>query len=1132
MDTNTTPRSRDRLSEAKRLLLEKRIRGEAKTVVSRHAIRRVGGGPVFPMSYGQERLWFLDQMEPGNPFYNIPMACLISARVDVPTLERAFTEIITRHEALRTVYRLVDGEPRQIVQPPHPVRVDVHDMRGPNGEPASDEAIRARIAELGARPFDIANGPLLRVDLIRVSEADSGLLVNVHHIATDGWSMPIVTREMEQLYEAIAHGRPSPLQPLEIQYADYSLWQRDFLTGDTLRQQVDYWRGHLQGAPVLQLPTDRPRPPVLSYRGTMYRFVWPAAVARRLHAYCVEAGASMNMVIMAGFYLMLHRYSGQDDLVVGTLLGNRNRAELEQLVGFLVNSAPIRARVRPEMTFRELVGQVRTAVLNADANQDLPFDKIVDAVGEERDPSRSPLFQVMFFHHTFVNNDVHHLKDSTFQSELNLRALFQETGVTLVETNTTKFDLSLATLEYEGSLVNACEYSTDMWDEATIARMMEHCRVLLERGVAAPDAPLSSLSMVADDERGRLLAWGVDEHNAGADGTLVQRFEAQAARAPQAPALEYHDASWTYAQLDARANQVARRLLAMGVRPGDPVGLAAGPSAAMVAALVGILKAGAAVAPLDPEHPAERLVGMMDDARIRVVVTERGEPAHALRGGIAALDLANDAAAVAAEDAGPLPPRARPESVAYLAFTSGSTGQPKASMTQHRALVRTVVDARWVQAAPGDRVAQASGLSFDGAVVEVWLALANGATVVGVERDVLLDSAAYARALRERRITMAFLTTPLFNRYAREVPAALAGLRHLAFGGEAADPEAVRACLAAVAPGRLLNMYGPAENVILATAHEVRALAPDAHTVPIGVPVDDTRCYVLDPYGLPCGTGVPGEMFIGGGRVSAGYVARPRLTAERFVPDPFSPHAGARMYRTGDRVRWTEAGELEFLERMDAQVKVRGFRIEPGEVEAALRAHPAVRECVVAVREDAPGDRRLVAYLVERDGAAADAAELRGFLKQRLPDYMVPSAFVALDAIPLTPNDKVDFRALPAPGAAAAADRYEAPRTPVEQALAALWAAVLRMERVGIHDNFFALGGDSILSIQIIARAAEQGIRILPRQMFTHQTIAELAAVATSTDADAQPADAADDSPFALAGLDDDALDDLLSRMG
>lgn len=506
MDAPTTTRSRERLSEAKRLLLEKRIRGEAKPAAPRHAIVPRGGGPVFPMSYAQERLWFLDQLEPGSPFYNIPMAALISATVDVPTLERAFTEIITRHHALRTVYRMVDGEPRQVVLPPYPARFDLHDMRGPRGEPASDDAIRARIAELGARPFDLAGGPVVRLDLIRVSEVDSVLLVNVHHIATDGWSMPIVTREMEQLYEAYAHGRPYPLQPVEIQYADFSLWQREYLTGETLRRQVEYWRGHLQGAPVLELPTDRPRPRVLSYRGSIHRFVWPAALTGQLHAFGVQAGASMNMVIMAGFYLMLHRYSGQDDVVVGSLLGNRHRRELEQLVGFLVNSAPLRARVHGDMTFRQLVAQVREVVLNADAHQDLPFDRIVDELQAERDPSRSPLFQVMYFHHDFVNNDVHHLQDSEFQSELNLRALFQETGVTLVETHTSKFDLTVASAEWEGMLVNIAEYSTDLWDEATVARMMEHFRVLLERASAAPDAPLSSLPMTTDEERTRLLA--------------------------------------------------------------------------------------------------------------------------------------------------------------------------------------------------------------------------------------------------------------------------------------------------------------------------------------------------------------------------------------------------------------------------------------------------------------------------------------------------------------------------------------------------------------------------------------------------------------------------------------------------
>ncbi|HYR06331.1 MAG TPA: amino acid adenylation domain-containing protein, partial [Longimicrobium sp.] len=1018
-----------------------------------------------------------------------------------PVLERAFTEILRRHESLRTVFRLVDGEPRQIVQPPYPFKVETGDIRGPNGEAAPEHEIRDVIARLGGLPFDLANGPLVRVHLVRVSEADYALILNVHHIVTDGWSMPIITREMDEMYHAISRGLPDPRERLDIQYPDYSVWQRDYLTGETLRKQLDYWHRHMAGAPTLELPGDRPRPPVLSYRGGMYRFVWPAALTERIRAVAVETGSSMNMVIMAGFYLMLHQYSGQDDLVVGTLLGNRNRAELESMVGLFVNTAPIRARVRDDMSFRELVTQVRTAVLDADANQDLPFDRIVEEVTTERDPSRSPLFQVMYFHHTFVN-DVHHKADSEFRSELNLREVFQETGVALVDTGTTKFDLTMATVEIDGGLSNMAEYSTDLWDEETMARMMDHCRVLLDRAVSAIDAPLAAHSMVTDAERDRLLAWGTNDRGMDVDGTLVERFEAQAARAPDAPAVEYHDAAWTYAELDARANRVARRLTALGVRPGDHVGLTAGPSAAMVSALLGVLKTGAAVAPLDPEYPAERLSFMIADAGIRVLVTDGGAPAGLDLSGLATLDLEHDADAIAAEDGSALAAAARAEGTAYVTFTSGSTGKPKAVLTRHRSIVRAFVGDEYVQVRPGDRVMQAAGLSFDAAVFEVWAPLMNGATIVGIDRDVLLSPADFARALRERGITAAFLTTQLFNRHVREVPDVFATLRAVLFGGEQVDAAAVRACLEGGRPERLVHMYGPTETAVFATAHPVDAVDPDAHTVPIGRPIEATRIYVLDERGQLCGTGVPGELFIGGGRVAAGYLNRPELTAERFVSDPFSADPDARMYRTGDRVKWRADGTIEFVGRVDWQVKVRGFRIEPGEVETALREHPSVRDCVVIAREDG-GERRLVAYVA---GPDADAStDLRAFLKARLPDYMIPSAFVALDEIPLTPNGKVDRRLLPAPEAPAAVDEgYEAPQSRAEQVLAELWAKVLRVERVGIHDNFFAMGGDSILAIQIIARAAEQGIKVLPRQMFIHQTIAELAQVATA----AQPVEA------------------------
>jgi amino acid adenylation domain-containing protein/non-ribosomal peptide synthase protein (TIGR01720 family) len=930
-----------------------------------------------------------------------------------------------------------------------------------------------------------------------VSDADYALLVNVHHIVTDGWSMPIVMREMDELYEAYRRGLPYPLKELEVQYPDYSAWQREFLTGDTLRQQVDYWRNHLEGAPTLELPTDRPRPPVQSYRGSIYRFVWPAALTDRIRALAVETGSSLNMVIMAGFYLMLHQYSGQDDVVVGTLLGNRNRAETEPLVGFFVNSAPIRARLRGDMPFRELVRQVRTAVLDADAHQDLPFDKMLDELKVERDPARNALFQVMYFHHTFVK-DVHHKEDSEFASELNSRALFQETGVTLVDTNATKFDLTFATLEmHDGILANMCEYSSDLWDEASMARMMEHTRVLLDRACVRADAPLSAFSMVSDAERARLLAWGTNERGMDVHSTLVAELDARAAERPDAIAVEFANARWTYAELRARAEAVARRLAALGVRPGDRVGIATEASAQMVAAIAGILRAGAAVVPLDPEYPADRLAFMVQDSGARFVLVS-AEGAAADFGGARAIAIGRDDEAHAPFAA----PAVRPDDVAYVIYTSGSTGTPKAMLTTHGALVRTLLDTEYAGIGADDRVMQGAGLSFDGAILEVWGALVNGATLVGIDRDVLLSTPELAAALRARGITTAFLTSQLFSRHAREMPDIFRGLRAVLFGGEAADPAAVRACLeSGAAPGRLVNGYGPSETTVFSNVHVMDSFPADAHTVPIGRPIEATRLYVLDARGELCGTGVPGELFVGGGRLAAGYLDRGALTAARFVPDPFAG-AGARMYRTGDRVRWTEGGVLEFLGRLDAQVKVRGFRIEPGEVEAALRAHAAVRDCMVVAREDG-GERRLVAYVV---GDGVDAIDFRAHLKQRLPDYMVPSAFVALESIPLTPNGKVDRRKLPAPDAAAAqpADSYAEPRTRTERVLAQLWAEALRLERVGIHDNFFALGGDSILSIQIIARAAQAGVRVLPKQMFVHQTIAELAPLAT----DAGPSEA------------------------
>ncbi len=1102
MEANGTP-GRAALSEAKRALLEARLKGLAKPVARQPGIVPRGGGPVHPMSYAQERLWFLDHLSPGNPFYNIPCSSLMAADLDIGVMERALTEVARRHDAIRTVFRLVDGEPVQVVLPPYEMKVEVEDIRGPNGEPAPDALVRRKASEEGARPFDLENGPLMRCKLFRVSDQDYAQILTLHHIVTDGWAMPIVTREMEQLYEAFVEGKPSPLPELEIQYTDYSAWQRDYLTGKVLQKQVDYWKQHLAGAPTLELPTDRPRPAVQSFRGGIYRFVLPAHVEESIRLLANAESVSVNMLVMAAFYVLLARYAEQDDVVVGTLVGNRNHAELEPVVGFFVNSAAVRARLDGDITFRELMKQVRTGVLDADAHQDLPFDTVVDELGAERDLSRNPVFQVMYFHHTFVKTH-HHLEDSSMRTRLNVRSLFPETNISLTDTGATKFDMTLASMETGNGLRCMAEYNSDLWDEPTVARMMHHLRVLIESAIADPSTPVSRLALTRDDEVRRLTReWNDTARDYPRDATLPALLSARAAQAPDAAAVEAGGARLSYGELDARSAALARRLVAEGVRPGDRVALAAGHTAEGAVGAAAILKAGATVVPLDPAYPAARLSLLMDDAAVRAVVAT-----EALAGALPARDVPTIVVGSgSAEDGDGELPAAAATDAAYLVYTSGSTGTPKGVLIPHRAVVRTVVDTDYVSISPGHRVAWMASPAFDASVWELWGPLANGATAVAVEKDVALSPQAFGAAVRDGGLTHVFLTTQLFNGLVRAEPGILSGLEYVLFGGEAVDPRPVRDALRSGAPRNLVHVYGPTEGTVFTTAHRVESLGDEAYTVPIGRPIANGRVHVLDRLGQTAPTGVFGELFVAGDGVALGYLDGPELNAERFVPDPFSAESGARMYRTGDRARWLPDGTLEFGGRYDDQVKVRGHRIEPGEVEAALRRHPSVRDAAVAGREDGAADRRLVAYVVP-GGAAPDAAELRAFLRETLPEHMVPAAVVVLDELPLTPSGKVDRRRLPAPEAPSASEREKAvPRNAAEEILARLWAQVLKVERVGIHDNFFELGGDSILSIQIIARAAQEGLRVTPKQMFLHQTVAELAEVAVETRGPGQEAE-------------------------
>jgi amino acid adenylation domain-containing protein/non-ribosomal peptide synthase protein (TIGR01720 family) len=1046
------------------------------------------------MSFAQERLWFMDQMEPGSPFYNLPVAVLLSARLDVPTLERALEEIVRRHEAIRTVFRLIDGKPMQVILPPHTMPIKMIDLRGPNGEEAEEDVIRRATSEDGALPFDLQNGPLFRATLFRVSDADYALLLNMHHIVTDGWSMPIVTREMELLYEAYIEGLDSPLADLEIQYTDYATWQREFLTGATLQKQVDYWKQHLGGAPVLDLPLDRPRPGVQTFNGGIYRFVWPGELAEKLKAFGRQEGASLNMVVMAGYNVMLQKYSGQDDIVVGTLVGNRNHAEIEPLVGYFVNSAAIRTRMDDDPTFRQALLRVRTAILDADANQDLPFERLVDELSVERDLSRNPVFQVMYFHHTFVKT-THHIENSAMQSRLNIRSLFAETGVSLVDTKKSKFDQTLATLEMAGGMPSMVEYNADIWDQDTIAGMMEHLRILLDRFADTPDVPISQVDMLSEDERRQILhAWNDTARPYDTSVPVHARFEAEAAAHPDAPAVESAEGSLTYGELNARANRLARRLRSLGAGRETRIAICAERSPEMLVAMLGVLKAGAAYVPIDPAYPAERIAFMLEDAGVPVLLTQERLSAHLPAFAGTTLRIDADWADVASESAENLTDGASAGDLAYVIYTSGSTGQPKGVQVEHRSLANL---AAWHAEAFGvtaaDRATMVAGTGFDASGWEVWPYLAAGASLHPVDDDVRGAPRDLVRSLADRRITISFLPTPLAEAALAEEWPAETTLRTLLTGGDR-----LRSHPKPGLPFTLVNAYGPTESTVVATSGVVEPREGATAAPSIGRPIANTQVYVLDRGMRPVPAGVPGELYVGGAGLARGYLNRPDLTSAAFVKHPFSDEPGARLYRTGDRVRWQANGEIEFLDRVDQQVKVRGHRIELGEVESALARHPGVRDAVVDARGHGAGERRLVGYVVPSGDEAPSAAELRGFLKQSLPEYMVPSAFVTLAALPVTANGKLDRAALPAPegGRDGMAEEFAMPVGAVEETLARIWGEVLGAESVGANDNFFELGGDSILSIQVIAKAAAEGLRITPKQMFQFQTVAELAPVA------------------------------------
>jgi amino acid adenylation domain-containing protein len=1024
-----------------------------------------------PLSFAQQRLWLIDRMDPGSAAYNLPAALRLRGRLDVRALARSLAEVVRRHESLRTVFGEAAGEPVQVIRAAAPVPFPQADLRRLSPDAREREAARLAAAE-ALRPFDLAAGPLLRASLLRLDAEEWALLFNMHHVVSDGWSVGVLVREVSALYAAFSRGASSPLAPLPVQYADFAAWQRAWLSGDVLGEQVAWWRERLAGAPpLLELPTDRPRPAAQDGAGVSLPFALGAGATGALRALARREGATLFMALLAAWQLLLSRWSGQDDVSVGTPIAGRNRVETEGLIGFFVNTLVLRADLSGSPSFRALLAQVRESTLGAYHHQDVPFEKLVEELAPARSLGHAPLFQVMFA----LRGDA--------PGELRM-------GDVEVESlgagdPPAKFDLDLALGEEDGEVRGTLSYRAELWERPTMERMLGHLATLLEGVAADPDRPAAEVPLLGASERTRVLEeWNATGRPYPAGLRVHDLFAAQARRTPAAVAISHRGETVTYAELDRRSARLANALRRRGVRPETRVGICLGRTPELAVAMLGVLRAGGAYVPLDPAYPPERTGMMLEDAGVGLIITESGlvDRLPAAAAGLLVVDAESETMEAVAETAPESGVTA--ENLAYVIFTSGSTGRPKGVMVRHSSVV---VLLHWLREIVADEeresVLWSTSASFDVSVAEVFGTLCWGGRLVLVENALELASVG-------EPVVAASMVPSAAAELLRSggIPA---GVRTLNLAGEALPAPLARELYAVGTIDRVRNLYGPTEDTTYSTLSLVE---PGAEVVAIGRPKANTRAYVLDRHMQPVPVGVAGELYLAGDGLARGYVGRPELTAERFVPDPFGA-PGARMYRTGDRTRWRALGELEYLGRTDQQVKVRGFRIEPGEVEAALGAHPSVGEVVVVAREDSPGDRRLVAYATPAAGAAVVPAELRAFAGGRLPEYMVPSAILPLEKLPLTPTGKVDRRALPAPERTVDGGGYVAPSTATEEILAGIWADVLRTGRIGADDDFFAAGGHSLLAARVVSRIRDAlGVEPPLRALFEAPTVAGLAA--------------------------------------
>ncbi|HEY6802577.1 MAG TPA: amino acid adenylation domain-containing protein [Pyrinomonadaceae bacterium] len=1072
-DRSLTP---EKLALLELLLKRKGITTQTDRVIP----RRTEPGP-YPLSFAQQRLWFLDQLEPGNPAYNVPAAIRLTGSLNVRAVEQTINEVVRRHETLRTTFVTIDGQPGQVINDATPLVLPIIDLQEEDRDQRERHALRL-VGEEARRSFDISSEPPFRVLLLKLAPDEHVILVTMHHIASDLFSRLILVREISALYEAYSHDRSSPLAELPIQYADYSLWQRRRLQGEVLDEQVKYWKQQLRDAPqLIDLPTDYPRPSTPSYRGARLAFMFSAEVTAGLKQLSRSEGVTLFMVLTAGFQALLQRYTQQQDVSIGTPVAGRSRAETEGLIGFFVNTLVLRTDLRGKPTFRELLKRVREVSLAAYAHEEVPFEKLVEELEVERSLSYTPLFQVLFGLQAVDSNDLK-------LSGLTLKQVDAERA-------TAKVDLSFDLLDTGPNVSGTVEYSTDLFEEQTIKRMLAHFEELLKGIVSDPDQRVAALPILGTAERRQLLIEWNETGKSYPIDLIPQLIAKQANETPEAIALICGEDVLCYRELNERANQLAHRLNNAGVEAETIVGVCMVRSVEMVVALLGIIKAGGAYLPLDPEYPPQRLDYMLADSQVELLLTQEDlrERFSNWPHEVWSLDTDWTSTAIFPKD----DPRVHleAENLAYVIYTSGSTGLPKAAMNTHGGLLNRLT---WMQEAyqlgPTDRVLQKTTFAFDVSVWEFFWPLMTGAQLVMAKPGGNQDPSYLIDLIEVAKITTMHFVPSMLQVFLDQPDLDhCRSLRQVFCSGEAL-PFNLKEKFHQRLPAALHNLYGPTEAAIDVTFWPSQP-GGQKRVVPIGRPIANTEIYLLDSELQPAPIGVAGELFIGGANLARGYLRRADLTAERFVPDPFN--TSRRLYRTGDRARFLSDGNIEFLGRLDQQVKIRGFRIELEEIESVLSAHEGIRECVVVVHQDTDNnEQQLVAYLVGEIGLDTEA--VRSYLQQRLPGYMVPGVLITLPELPLTANGKLDRRALPAPGKilqAQITQTYEPAQTPTEEVVAGIWGQVLRLERVGRAENFFAVGGHSLLAAQVVARLREVfAVELSLRTIFERPTVRELAA--------------------------------------